>query len=86
MKPTDQILKSLVTLKNNKDFIEVIEWLKQEKTDSAMASCHADHDIASRWIQGHVQLLEMFLDIAENAELKLNKRFESKDKTTRVIL
>ncbi len=86
MKPLDNTLKALMSLKGDKNFEEVVVWLKQERIDAAFFSCNTVNEVASRWAQGHSQLLEMLLDIVENAEVKLNKRAESNKPVYKVVV
>jgi hypothetical protein len=76
MKPTDKVLKAIASLKDNPHFQEVVEWLKWERDDAALSSCHEATDVGSRWIQGHAQILEKLLVIINHAEEKLVARKE----------
>lgn len=67
MSPSKGILKSFVNLKHNKDWILVLEWLRQEHIKAAIDSTHIGGDLGL-WLQGQAQALEMLLKRIDDAE------------------
>ena len=79
MTPTQDVLKTLMHLKEDKQWKGFVDWLKWERDDAARAAGHMQDDVLSRWTQGHMQLLEMLLDVIDKAEARLVKQATAKD-------
>ena len=56
-----------------------VEWLKVEYDDAAHESCKRVDEVEARWIQGHEQLLEMQIDILEDAITEEERKLVEKD-------
>jgi hypothetical protein len=84
MTPTEEVLKAIVNLKEHKQWSDFITWLEFERLDAAVAACHTGDDVASRWVQGHEQLLEMLLDVIKNAEDALKSIKTARDNVNNI--
>lgn len=77
--PDHDILKAFSRLEHNTDWHKIVAWLKRQHIATAVESTH-NRGEECQWIGGQAQALEMLLDSIENADVRLNKGKELKDK------
>lgn len=76
--PNNQVLSSLVRLRSNEDFKQVVEWLEEELNtiNRNMARCNGEDTIKH---QGAALAVEAVLDTVDNAVSIAQKRKMSKE-------
>ncbi len=82
MNPSPQVLKSLIALRNDTNFKEIVAWIDSEYLNSLKASCYIIDEAATRWEQGGARMLQQLLDIIENAGVRLEAKTSDKPKYT----
>ena len=81
MTPDTKTLKSIINLRNNRDFQVFLEWLESERIKALEDSCVQVDFTLSRWAQGQAWILKVILKTINEAEKikKSNKAIKDLD-------
>lgn len=71
-----RVLQALAALRSDADFQEVLQWLEQSKTDTALSNARQETSRLRDWGDGAVQALDDFLKIYQEAPRALQSRIQ----------